>query len=51
MNPGLELFVRLQVFREGAENRARGGRAPFSISNLSHRFGADRVVLIASGVL
>ena len=51
MNPSLELFMRRRVFREGAENRARCGRSPFSISNLSHRFGAERVVLTASGVL
>jgi hypothetical protein len=29
---GLELFERPTVFREGAENSARDGRAPFSIS-------------------
>ena len=28
----LETFLCARVFREGAENRARGGRAPVSIS-------------------
>ena len=30
--PAWNFFERLTIFREGAENGARGGRAPFSIS-------------------
>jgi hypothetical protein len=40
---GKELFSAYEVFREGAENGARGGRAPHSISEFGFKIGNFRL--------
>ena len=50
VSPGVEKFLAPGVFREGAENSARGGRAPIPISEFGFKQG-DSIALRLLGLL